>query len=104
MEKWKKIQGGTLKISGLTIKKGDVVELPEKKLRGYIKQFKLIEGTVKEQPKEKKKEPVKPVKSSFKVVHLGRGWYNVETEDNKVMNENKLRADEAQKLADELNA
>ena len=112
--KWKKTQGGNLTLAGRRgrIKYKEVLRISEAELGKYRDQFELLEnGTgeykVSTAAKLGKPEPPPPVappvdKEEYAVKHVGGGWYNVLSESDKVMNETKLRSEDAESLKSQL--
>ena len=112
--KWKKIQGGNLTLAGRRgrIKYKEVLRISEKELGKYRDQFELLEDGTGEYKvseaaveglPEKQPIPAIPVKKEeYHVKHTGGGWYNVESGSGKVMNEAKLRSEDAEELKAQL--
>lgn len=113
---WRKITPGALyPFPGKTnrrVKFKEEIRISEKDLGTRVDQFELVEdgkGEYKvsskakgeEQEKEEQPEP-QPKQSaeidSYTIEHVGAGWYNVVSSDGKVMNEKKLRSEEAKEL------
>ncbi len=92
------------------IKPKEEVRLSQEQIAGYEEDFTLLEN-VKGKYKVKKNfksiaevegEAEAPEKDTYKVEHLGKGWHNVISSDGKVMNETKLRAEDAEALKEQL--
>lgn len=125
LPRWEKISGGTLYLTvrgNHRIKKGEKIRCTTEEIsrtmpdHAGVFHFKMIEegkGEYKLSKKAKKKaaklaakekiagETV-PSKDEYTVVHLSAGWHNVVSASGKVMNEKKLRADDAQQLKEDL--
>ncbi len=127
LPRWEKISGGTLYLTvrgNHRIKPGEKIRCTAEEIHRTMPDgtgvfhFKLIEegkGEFKLSKKEKKKakklasEEVKagntiPEKDAYTVAHIKGGWYNVESSSGKVMNDAKLRSDDAHELKASLEA
>ena len=94
----------------VSIKPNQKVLATEEELGNHVEDFKLLDkgsGTYEFKPKKVEKpgeeKPVEvPEKEIYTVEHVGTGWYNVLSSVGKVMNENKLRSEDAQALREKL--
>lgn len=68
----------------------------------HIDDFELLEGAVDLKKYPQQEEKIAPASEEYKTEHIGAGWYNVISPTNEIMNEKKLRADEAADLVKEL--
>ncbi|KKM84129.1 hypothetical protein LCGC14_1302330 [marine sediment metagenome] len=125
LPRWQKISGGTLYLSvrgNHRIKPGEKIRCTAEEIsrtmpdNAGVFHFKLIEegkGEFKLSKKarkkaakliaeEKKAGETIPDKDIYTVVHIKGGWHNVESSIGKVMNDKKLRADDAQQLKEDL--
>lgn len=98
---YKKVGGGSLRFQGKIIK-------PEQKFQAFPEDipdaFKdtiiLLDGQKDTSPKSLKTE-----KRKYELQHTGSGWYNIiDVENDKEMNDSKLRKADAEKLLEELQA
>jgi len=109
---WAKETQGFIRISALRqnkVKPGEKIRATAKELGPYFKQFSLVEngtGKYKDADAEPVKKEVKieeELETQFTVVPADTpGWFDVVDETGKVMNEKKLRAEEAKDLRKEL--
>lgn len=84
------------------IKRGQLIYATPDQLGTAITQFDLVEGDVNLKKEIEKRQAPKAKQEGFQVVHISSGWYNVVSEDGKVMNDKKLRADDAEELKETL--
>ena len=106
--KWIKTSPGTLypfsNQRGRRVKHREEIRATTKELAHVIDQFELvenIEGKNKvnlEDLKPKEEVIESPEKDEYSVESAGSGWYNVVSSTGKIMNEKKLRAEEAKEL------
>lgn len=104
---WKKKTGGGLNLHGIQIIKGDSIRATEEELGSCARQFDMIEGGGKPEPKSEAQKPAepKPVENKeeqFELKHLGRGWYDIYSKEGKKMNEVSLRTKEAKEKKEQL--
>ncbi len=92
------------------IKPKEEVRLSQEQIAGHEEDFELLEN-VKGKYKVKKnfksiaeveEDAEAPEKDTYEVEVAGIGWYNVVSSDGKVMNETKLRAQDAEVLKTQL--
>lgn len=106
---WRKMTSGKLYLHRkpfVPIKPKQKVLATEEELGNHVKDFELLDkgsGRYEFKPKKvEKPEEEKPVegaeKEVYMVEHVGTGWYNVLSPAGKVMNESKLRSEDAQAL------
>ena len=95
------------------IKPNEKIRATEEELGVRVVEFELLDKgsgkhEFKPKPKEEAEKPGEekqteiPEKEIYTVEHVGTGWYNVLSSVGKVMNENKLRSEEAQALREKL--
>ena len=113
---WRKLTGGSLRCaSGRKIKPKEEIRISAEELGKFVNQFKLLEdgsGSNKipedDKPstkdrlgrdikKEEEEAPV-PENEEYFIDHVASGWFNVVSGSGKVMNESKLRSEDAEKL------
>ena len=112
---WKKITRGSLYLAGKPrkrIKPNEKIRATQEELGVRVVEFELLDKgsgkhEFKPKPKEEAEKPREesveiPEKEIYTVEHVGTGWYNVLSSVGKVMNENKLRSEEAQALREKL--
>ena len=109
---WRKTTRGSLYLAGKPrkrIKPNEKVRATEEELGKWIVEFELLDkGSGKNEFIPKSKEQVEeeklniPDKEEYMVEHVGQGWYNVVSPSGKVMNEKKLRSDDADTLRSQL--
>ena len=109
---WRFKDRGTLMLTThpTRIKPKEEVRLSQEQIAGYEEDFILLEN-VKGKYKVKKDfksikeveaEAEAPEKDTYEVEVAGVGWYNVVSSEGKVMNETKLRAEDAETLKTQL--
>lgn len=110
---WRKISQGTLypfpTQRGRRVKPKETIRASYEELEHVIDQFELIDN-VKGEFKVPKKflmahtEEVGgiPAKDEYSIESAGNGWFNVLSAERTVMNDKKLRAEEAQELKESL--
>lgn len=105
---WKKTGGGSFHatINGKLriIKPNETFYAKEEEIPAAFRDVvKLVEpekvAEIKQAYEEKVAASTAP---KFELQHRGGGWWNVVSEDGKVMNENALKKDEAEELVDNL--
>jgi hypothetical protein len=107
---WRKTSTGTLypfaNRRSLRVKFKQEIRATKEELGKWIDQFELVEnvsGKNKVNPEDLKEEVVKtPDKDVYSLIHVGVGWYNIESSAGKVMNEKKLRQVDAKALLEKL--
>jgi len=106
---WKKITRGTLypfpNQRNRRVKPQEQIRASEEELAHVIDQFELVEdgkGEFKVKGVKKEETVEIPDGEEYGVVSAGRGWFNVVSQGGKVMNDKKLRAEEAKELKDSL--
>lgn len=106
---WRKITTGKLypfsKQRGRRVKPKEQIRVSFEEIAHVIDHFELIEdgkGDFKVGDRiakaDKKAKPEAPAKEEYSVESAGGGWYNVLSPEGKVMNEKKLRQEDADKL------
>ena len=108
IQRWKKVGGGSLRISNKIIKPGQIIEVRESEIPMAFRDLLIpLEDAVEEQDRpaqgdtpEVKEEEKKP--SVFSAKHKGGGRFNVVDQDDKVMNEEFLTKVEALELIEKL--
>ncbi len=106
--KWIKRSHGTLVLrspSKLRLKHNQEFRASVEELGKYIDQFELLENVKgKYKVKKKKDEPEdsnkgeQPPEEIYDIEHVAGGWYNVVSPTGKVMNEKKVKSEDAEKL------
>ena len=121
VKKWKKLGGGSMHLPNRIIKPGEVFLAREedipKAFMDLLEEVKdeevqpLVQKSVEvlEKESEAKKEETSETETEvaspeFEVKHKGGGKYIIVNPEGKQVNEQLLSKEEAQKLADELNA
>ncbi len=110
---WRKITTGKLypfsKQRGRRVKPQEQIRVAFEEIAHVIDHFELIEdgkGEFKVKDRiardDKEAKPEAPPKEEYSVESAGGGWYNVLSPEGKVMNEKKLRQDEAETLREKL--
>lgn len=112
---WRKITHGTLMLTDhpTRIKPKEEVRLTQEQLGKWQDEFELLEDGTGKNKVSKKLTPKSiaeveanaptPDKETYKVVVAGTaGWYNIVSSDGKVMNDKKLRAEDAEALKEQL--
>ena len=106
---WKKITRGSLYLAGTPrkrIKPNERVRATEEELGKWVAEFELLDKgsgnhevtSVKVGEPGEEESFGTPEKEIYTVEHVGTGWYNVLSSVGKVMNESKLRSEDAQAL------
>lgn len=101
---YKKITPGTLypfpNQRGRRIKPGERIRASQEELEHVADQFELVEnGKGKYKVKKSKKDIIEiPEGEKYNVKSIGKGWFEVISQEGKVMNEKKLRAEDAESL------
>ena len=104
---WMKKTRGVLvlrKPTMLRIKPKQRFRATPEELGRFLDEFELLEGDVDLKKYPQQEEKIAPPPEKYKTEHISAGWYNVISPTGEVMNEKKLRADEAEDLVKQLEA
>lgn len=101
---WKKITPGVLypfpNQRGRRIKPQEQIRASQEEIAHVADHFELVEnGKGEYKVKKEKKEIIEtPEAEEYDIKSVGKGWYDVISPEGKLMNEKKLRADDAKEL------
>jgi hypothetical protein len=100
--KWRKIGKGFFRMSNRIIKENQIFEAYPSEIP---KAFRDSIIPLEKQSNNKVPNPVAPVpvlKTKYSPKHVSGGWYDIVDDNGKVINEKKMRKEEAQELIKEL--
>lgn len=104
---WKKITGGTILLTkgGRRIKPKQLIRATEQELGNHMNHFeRQFEGSESDQNNKNDDQPTtSESEGAYALESLGSGWFNVVSEEGEIMNDKKLRQDEAKELQESLN-
>lgn len=111
---WRKITRGTLypfpNKRNRRVKHKEIIEATPEELGRFIHEFELVDGDYSPEgqidPVEKAINDMEDskvlTKDTYEVIHINAGWFNVISSAGKVMNDKKLRKEDADLLKSSL--